>query len=42
MDAFIGLFFIIVLPIIAIFFIRKWYKLKKEFENFGLIKKNGV
>lgn len=42
MDAFIGLFFIIVLPIIAIFFIRKWYKLKKEFENFEKTKSEEI
>lgn len=42
MDAFIGLFFIIVLPIIAIFFIRKWYKVKKEFENYEKIKSDEI
>lgn len=42
MDAFIGLLFIIVLPIIAIFFIRKWYKLKKEFENFEKTKSDEI
>lgn len=42
METFIGLFFIIVLPIIAIYFIRKWYKLKKEFEDFGKSKTDEI
>lgn len=33
MDIFIGLFFVLGTPAIAIYFARKWYKLKKEFDN---------
>lgn len=32
MDVLIGLFFLFGLPAIAIYFARKWYKLKKEFD----------
>ena len=42
MEAFIGLFFIIGLPIIAIYFFRKWYKLRKEFENLEKTKSDEI